>query len=31
LTPFILGDVIKLALAAAVLPLAWKLVGRARG
>lgn len=31
LTPFILGDVIKLALAALVLPAAWKLVGRARG
>jgi biotin transport system substrate-specific component len=27
LTPFILGDLLKLALAAAVLPLAWKLVG----
>lgn len=31
LTPFVLGDVIKLALAAVILPLAWKLVGRARG
>ncbi|WP_417209884.1 biotin transporter BioY [Antarctobacter sp.] len=31
LTPFLLGDGIKLALAAVVLPLAWKLVGRARG
>ena len=31
LTPFILGDALKLALAAMVLPLAWKLVGRARG
>jgi biotin transport system substrate-specific component len=31
LTPFLVGDVIKLALAAAILPLAWKLVGRARG
>ena len=30
LTPFLLGDAIKLALAAAVLPAAWKLVGRAR-
>ncbi|WP_299693029.1 biotin transporter BioY [uncultured Tateyamaria sp.] len=31
LTPFLLGDALKLALAAAVLPAAWKLVGRARG
>ena len=31
LTPFIIGDALKLALAALVLPLAWKLVGRARG
>ncbi|MEM6758205.1 MAG: biotin transporter BioY [Pseudomonadota bacterium] len=31
LTPFLLGDAIKLALAACVLPAAWKLVGRARG
>ncbi|WP_010139041.1 biotin transporter BioY [Oceanicola sp. S124] len=31
LTPFILGDALKLALAALVLPMAWKLVGRARG
>lgn len=31
LTPFILGDLLKLALAALILPLAWKLVGRARG
>lgn len=31
LTPFLVGDAIKLALAAVVLPLAWKLVGRARG
>lgn len=31
LTPFLLGDGIKLALAAVLLPLAWKLVGRARG
>ena len=31
LTPFILGDVLKLVLAALVLPAAWKLVGRARG
>jgi biotin transport system substrate-specific component len=30
LTPFILGDLLKLALAAAVLPLAWKFVGRPR-
>lgn len=31
LTPFIFGDFLKLALAALILPLAWKLVGRARG
>ncbi|EBA09530.1 biotin transporter BioY [Sagittula stellata] len=31
LTPFLLGDFIKLALAALLLPAAWKLVGRARG
>ncbi|MBT9384229.1 biotin transporter BioY [Pseudooceanicola sp. CBS1P-1] len=31
LTPFIFGDLLKLALAAMVLPLAWKLVGRVRG
>lgn len=31
LTPFLLGDALKLALAALVLPLAWKLVGKARG
>ena len=31
LTPFLLGDVLKLALAALILPAAWKLVGRARG
>ena len=31
LTPFLLGDAIKLALAAVLLPAAWKLVGRARG
>ena len=31
LTPFLLGDAIKLALAALLLPLAWKAVGRARG
>ncbi len=31
LTPFLLGDALKLALAALVLPAAWKLVGRARG
>lgn len=28
LTPFVLGDITKLALVAALLPLAWKLVGR---
>lgn len=31
LTPFLVGDAIKLALAAMLLPAAWKLVGRARG
>ena len=31
LTPFLLGDILKLALAAAILPMIWKLVGRARG
>ena len=31
LTPFLVGDALKLALAAAILPAAWKLVGRARG
>ncbi|MHA6323526.1 biotin transporter BioY [Roseivivax sp. CAU 1753] len=31
LWPFLIGDGIKLALAALVLPLAWKAVGRARG
>lgn len=31
LYPFIVGDLVKLALAAAVLPLAWKAVGRWRG
>lgn len=31
LTPFLIGDVLKLALAAAILPALWKLVGRARG
>lgn len=31
LTPFLIGDVLKLALAALVLPAAWALVGRARG
>ena len=31
LTPFLVGDAIKLVLAAMVLPAAWKLVGRARG
>lgn len=30
LTPFLLGDVLKLALAACVLPAAWKLIGAAR-
>ena len=30
LTPFVLGDLLKLALATAVLPLAWKFVGRTR-
>lgn len=31
LTPFLLGDVLKLALAALLLPAVWKLVGKARG
>ena len=31
LTPFLLGDAIKLALAALVVPAVWKLVGSARG
>ncbi len=31
LTPFLIGDALKLVLAAVVLPMAWKLVGRARG
>ncbi len=31
LTPFLIGDAIKLALVALILPAAWKLVGRARG
>ncbi|SLN30296.1 Biotin transporter BioY2 [Roseivivax jejudonensis] len=31
LTPFLVGDALKLALAAVLLPAAWKLVGRARG
>ena len=31
LTPFLVGDALKLALAALVLPAAWKFVGRARG
>ncbi|HSR71147.1 MAG TPA: biotin transporter BioY [Kiloniellales bacterium] len=31
LTPFLLGDLLKLALAAAVLPLAWRLIGRLNG
>lgn len=30
LTPFLIGDALKLSLAALVLPAAWKLVGRAR-
>lgn len=30
LTPYLIGDAIKLALAALLLPLAWKLVGKAR-
>ncbi|MFK7869999.1 MAG: biotin transporter BioY [Roseobacter sp.] len=30
LTPFLVGDALKLALAAIILPLAWKLVGSAR-
>ena len=30
LTPFLVGDALKLALAACVLPLAWKLAGRPR-
>lgn len=30
LTPFLIGDAVKLALAAMLLPAAWKLVGRAR-
>ncbi|MEM8655856.1 MAG: biotin transporter BioY [Pseudomonadota bacterium] len=31
LTPFLIGDALKLALAALILPAAWALVGRARG
>jgi len=31
LTPFLVGDAVKLALAAVLLPTLWKLVGRARG
>jgi len=31
LTPFLIGDALKLALAAALLPALWKLVGNARG
>ena len=31
LTPFLVGDALKLVLAAMVLPVAWRLVGRARG
>jgi len=30
LTPYLIGDLMKLALAALILPLAWKLVGKAR-
>lgn len=30
-TPFVLGDLLKLAIAAMVLPMLWKLVGKARG
>jgi biotin transport system substrate-specific component len=30
LTPFLVGDLVKLALAALILPLVWKLVGDAR-
>lgn len=31
LTPFLIGDAVKLALAAMLLPALWKMVGRARG
>ncbi len=31
LTPFVVGDLLKLAIAALLLPTAWKLVGKARG
>ncbi len=31
LTPFVVGDLMKLALAALLLPAAWKMVGKARG
>jgi biotin transport system substrate-specific component len=31
LTPFLIGDAIKLALAAVLLPAVWKMVGKARG
>lgn len=31
LTPFLVGDAVKLVLAAMILPAAWKLVGRVRG
>ena len=31
LTPFLIGDAVKLALAALLLPALWKMVGRARG
>ena len=31
LTPFIIGDILKLAVAAMIFPMIWKLVGKARG
>ena len=31
ITPFLIGDAIKLALAALLLPAAWAIVGKARG
>jgi biotin transport system substrate-specific component len=31
LTPFIYGDLLKLAIAAMILPMAWKVIGKARG
>jgi len=31
LTPFVIGDVLKLGLAALIFPVLWKLVGRASG